>query len=341
MYDFIFKQHHCHSNRFSTALLAISMLTGLVLSVMYMLETCTEACSDAAVYSIFGFDFSLFGILFFTAALLMLCFRKRYYQIHLALLLMMFASAGAELHFIWLQKFEIGTWCPICLSIAAAVYCGCAILSYETLRSGNMKLKLKRLILMLVAMLIGVTTSIAGVARQADASPDLYLGKKKSSTVVYFVSDWFCPACKALEPRIEEIYNSINKKVKVGFIDFPIHRESNNYTPYNLQFLMFEKAKYPKLRAALAKVAKQTKKPTDAQVQAAITPLGVKLRQLDNADLLYGMQHNMTVYRGYDVNATPSIVVVNEKNKKQKNLVGGGQITIQAVKDAIAYVTAP
>jgi len=341
MYDFLFNERHGESNNVTTVLAALSVLAGLALSVMYKLDICTEACSDAAVYKMFGMDFSLFGIFFFITALVMLLLRARFHQLHLALLIMMFSSAGAELYFIWLQKYEIGKWCPICLSIAAAVYCGCAVLSYETLRSGSMKSKLKRIPLMFAAIAIGITVSLFGVAKEADASPDLFLGKSKSNVTVYFVSDWFCPACKALEPRIEEIYKSIHKQVRVSFIDFPIHRESNNFTPYNLQFLMFEKAKYPKLRAALATVAKQTKRPTDAQVQSAIAPLGVKLRQLDNSDLLYGMQHNMTVYRGYAVNATPSVIVVNEKNKKHKVLVGGGEITTQTVREAITSVTAP
>lgn len=338
MYDFLFNERQGESNIVTTVLIAISMLAGLTLSIMYKLDICTEACSDAAVYKIFGLDFSLFGILFFGTTLVLQIFRKRFQLLHLVLLMMMFSSAGAELYFIWLQKYEIGKWCPICLSIATAVYCGCAVLSYETLRSGSMKSKLKRIALILVALTIGITASIVGVAKEADAASDLFLGKSRSNVTVYFVSDWFCPACKALEPRIEDIYQSIHKQVRVSFIDFPIHRESNNYTPYNLQFLMFEKAKYPKLRAALATVAKQTKKPTDAQVQAVIAPLGVKLRQLDNSDILYGMQHNITVYRGYDVNATPSVIVVNEKTKKHKTLVGGNQITSQAVKDAISEI---
>ncbi len=329
----------CQSNRITTSLVGLALFAGLVLSVMYSFDVCTEACSEAATYTIFGFNFSLFGIIFFSTAFLPLIARKRFPAAHIFLVFFMFCSAGAELHFIWLQKFEIGKWCPICLSIATAVYCGCAVLSYETLRRGTMKATLKRLTIMLVAMTVGITASLTGVAKETQASPDYFLGKKKSAITVYFVSDWFCPACRELEPKIDEMFTSIEKEARIAFIDFPIHPETNNYTPYNLQFLAFEKAKYLQLRAALAGLAKKTKTPTPEQVQAAIYPLGVKLRQTDYNDVVQGLQTNLTTYRGFGVTATPSVVVVHEKTRKQKILVGGNQITLPAIQAALVEVS--
>lgn len=305
---------------------------------MYMLDICTEACSDAAAFTIFGLNFSLFGVIFFIAAFIPIAIRKRLPAAHLILLLMFFSAAGAELHFIWLQKYVIGKWCPICLVIASVVYSGCAVLTYETIRGGTMKNNFKHFIIKFAAIAIGISAAIFGVSKESQAGLDLFLGKKNSAVTVYFISDWFCPACRELEPRIEEIYNQVSKKARIAFIDYPIHPETNNYTPFNLQFLAFEKAKYLKLRAALTELAKKTKKPTPEQVQAAVSPFGVKLRQIDYSDTLYGLQYNLTTYRGFGVDSTPSVVVANDKNKKQKILVGVNQITLSAVKDAISEV---
>lgn len=336
--DFI-NGYHNKSSRASTILITLATIAGLVLSIMYLYGVCTEACSEAATFKILGLNFSLFGVVFFTAAFVSIIIRTHYPAANLLLLVFFFSAAGAELHFIWLQKYVIGTWCPICLSIATSVYCGCAVLLYETLRSRTMRNNFKRILIIVAAMTIGITTSILGVAKESQATPDYFLGKKKSAVTVYFVSDWFCPACRTLEPKIDEIYAHVSKEARVAFIDLPIHPETHNYTPYNLQFLAFEKTKYPQLRAALSNLAKKTKSPTPEQVQAAIDHLGVKLRQTDYADILYGLQSNMTTYKGYGVNSTPSVIVVHEKNKKQKILVGGVQITLPSIQAAILEVS--
>jgi len=72
-------------------------------------------------------------------------------------------------------------------------------------------------------------------------------------------------------------------------------------------------------------------------VQAVVAPLGVILRMMDNADILYGLQSNLTVYRGHNVKSTPTVVVSNAKTKKDKLLVGDA-ISEQAVKASIAEV---
>jgi len=85
-------------------------------------------------------------------------------------------------------------------------------------------------------------------------------------------------------------------------------------------------------------LALKSKNPTESEVNAAVAPLHVKLGKIDNSDTLYGMQSNLMVYRGYNVNSTPSVVVTNSKTKKTKLLVGDGQINEQSVKAAIIEV---
>ena len=202
-----------------------------------------------------------------------------------------------------------------------------------------MSMFIKHLTLMAIALVIGLTGAVLGVKKEAAAAGiDPYLGKMDSATTVYFISDWFCPGCRKIEPAIEKMYPEIAKMAKIGFVDFPIHPETSNFTPYNLQFLVHEKDKYIQLRKALTELSLKTKSPTNEDVQAVIAPLGVKLRQLNFMDAITGMKLNESIYRGFAVTATPTIVVTNAKTKKTKKLVGDNQIKRQTVLDAIAAV---
>lgn len=327
------------STRTSSALLWLAATAGLLLSVMDLLGICTAACSETAKYTIVGLDFGWFGLGFFLLLLVLLALRRFITWLHLFLVMLLSGAAGAELYFIWLQKFVIGRWCPVCLSIATAVYLGTAVLLYETFRRKPMRENRTTAVCMLVALALGLLVSVFGVTKDAHATLDFYLGKPKSPVTVYFISDWFCPACQQIESRLLDIYARVSKDTRVAFIDFPIHHETSNFTPYNLQFLAFEKARYPVLREALSGLARKTRTPSPEEVQAAVAPHGVKLRQMNYADILHGMQLNLTTYRGFDVTATPSVVVDHAKTRKHKVLVGDKQITLQGVQAAIAEVS--
>jgi thioredoxin family protein len=321
----------------------LATMSGLVLSVVSLLKICSS-CSETARYRVFGMDFGWFGIAFFVVLTIVIALQSRYAGFSWIASLMFFASAGAECRFIWIQKYEIGQWCPICLSIASAVFIACIGITWYTFQNYSakgaaMKSKLVYIVLVTIFFITGLGSSMVGVKKEADAAElDLFLGKVSSPTTVYIVSDWFCPSCRKVEPAIEKMYPELAKVVKISFVDLPIHKETLNFTPYNLQFLSYEKAKYISLRKALAELSLKTKNPSEAEVQAAVMPLGVKLHQANYSDTLYGMQFNLTVYRGYGVNSTPSVVVTNSKTKKTKVLVGDVQISEQAVKAAITEV---
>ncbi len=324
-------------------ILWFAVAAGLILSVVALVKICSS-CSETANYRVFGLDFGWFGIGFFSLLSIIAALRKRFSWCGWIAALMVFGAVGAEAYFIWIQKYDIGQWCPICLSLAAMVFAACIGITWDSFRTytakgATMKSKLVYLVLASLFFVIGLGTAVTGVKKVAEAAElDLFLGKTSSPTTVYFVSDWFCPACRKVEPVIEKMYPELAKSVKVGFVDFPIHKETLNFTPYNLQFLAFEKGKYISLRKALANLSLKNSNPSEADVKAAVAPLGVKLRQMNYSDTLYGMQFNLTVYRGYNVHSTPTVVVINAKTKKNKLLVGDVQINLAAVKAAIADV---
>lgn len=321
----------------------LATAAGFTLSIASILKICS-ACSETAAFTIFGMDFGWFGIGYFLLLAALLLIRRWFAWADWLAVSLLFAAAGAESRFIWLQKYVIGQWCPICLWIAASVCLGCAAKTYETsvghiIKGAGMKSRVKLFIVVCAMTAIGLVGAIVGVKKESEAAElDLFLGKAKSPVTVYFISDWFCPGCRKIEPAIEKMFPEIARSARVSFVDFPIHKETLNFTPFNLQFLYFEKGKYIPLRRALGELAIKTKNPAPEEVQAAIAHLGVKLRQVNYSDILYGMQANLSVYRGFNINSTPSVVVTNTKTKKTKVLVGERQISEQAVKSAIDEV---
>jgi hypothetical protein len=324
----------------------LGILAGMVLSIISQLKICS-ACSETAQYRIVGLEFGWVGIDWFGMLIVIQMLKKRFVLFQFFVPLALFASAGAEGHFIWIQKYEIGQWCPICLGIAAAVFLACSAIVWDVLANKQVQgvimiSRWKFFLTASVALLLGLGGSLLGTGNESRAAEaDLFLGKRSSQTTVYVVSDWFCPVCRKLEPEIDRLIPELSKSVRLGFVDFPIHKETLNFTPYNLQFLTHEKDKYPALRKALAELALKTKKPTDAEVQSAIAPLGVKLREISYADTLTGMQSNMTFYQSNKIKSTPSVVVANAKTGKSKTLVGEKQISEAAIKAAIIDVEKP
>ena len=331
-------------NAVAGILLWLALLAGLTLSVLSGLKMCTSMCSETAKYTIFDLDFGWFGCAFFGLLILVLIFR-RHIPCSTALMLYGISLAlGAELQLIWIQKYVIGSWCPVCLGIAAMVATAFLTLLYQlsaTLMAsgGTMKTRFTHITLMILALLVGLGTALAGVRKEAEAAgPDIYLGKRHSDTTVYFVSDWFCPVCRKVEPEIEKAFPDISATARVAFVDMPLHAATSNITPYNLQFMTYDKDKYMRLRHVLSELSSTTENPAPEQVQAAVAPLGVTLRPINFAELMNGVKFFDSIYRGFGVKFTPTVVIDNPKTKKRKLLVGSHEINRNAIKGAIAEV---
>ena len=125
---------------------------------------------------------------------------------------------------------------------------------------------------------------------------------------------------------------------RVAFVDMPIHADTSNITPYNLQFMIYDKDKYMRLRHVLDELSRTTNNPTPEQVQAAVAPLGITLRPLNFVELMNGVKLFESLFRGFGVKSTPTVVIDNPKTKKRKLLVGSREINRNAIKEAIAEV---
>jgi len=315
---------------------ALLILTGLTLAILSGTDLCSfNGCSEAHEYRLFDISLPLVGTLYFCILTITMLLSSRFSSFTPLVNLALAGGAGAETVMIHLQKNVIQAWCPLCLGIAATVYLLCVVAIFSTViesrenKTMNKRRLFAKSLLLLVAALAGFTISFVGIKKPEAAGIDASLGKQNSKVEVYIFSDWLCPICIKIEPVLEAALPQIEKRAKIHFIDKPVHKESMNFVPYHLSFLVNEKPKYMQLRKVLFQLAKSNKNPSFQDVQTAVTPLGVTYKQLSFMDVSQMMAQSQALSTEYKVSGTPTVVVVNRSSKKSKTLVGGKDITAE------------
>jgi uncharacterized membrane protein len=335
--------------------IAIPFAAAWILSAMSWLGICSDGCEETDLYRFFGFPLSSLGFGYFTVCGLAFLTRNRFRFSGFLIPVLLSGALGSEFVLLWIQKYVIGRWCPLCVGIAFSVAAACVLSAFERLpgvairiRGGERNLVMKRLAgktaLILFAFLAGIGVTAMGLKKPdafAAGLPvkSLAFGDTESSSEVYFVTDWFCPACRVAEPEILKSARNVMRQAKVVFVDYPVHPETINFIPYNLSFIVREKAKYLEIREAMATLARKTKEPTPEDVQAAITPIGVKYVPLNYADVLAGMQHFNALVKRFKVPGTPAVVVLDSRTGKTKTFFGISEITADNILKAVAEVS--
>lgn len=324
-------------------LISLALFSALVFSILSWLELCVEHCSANQDYRLLGLPFAMVGVSFFTLLLALHLLSKRYAFLSRLVGWMVASALGAEAMFIIIQKYEIGHWCPVCLSIAASVAIAALILFMrylknfkETLQShnrGDIMRTLKKGLTSFSFVLFGFLMAFIGVDKHnyAEAAVDdikeqIAFGNKKSPIEFYFITDWYCPSCKKVEPIIEKIYPRIKSEVRFYFIDYPIHRKSLNYTPYNLAFMINDKTHYFQARHALSVLSDSTESPTDKDVKKFAKKDRLNFKELSFLEIRAGIDYFDTIVEKFDIRATPTVIITNVKNKKVVKLEGRDEI---------------
>lgn len=337
------------------ALASIALAAGLSLSLLSLWEFCTTACAEGNKYRIFGIPFAWAGVGFFLSTSILWIFSFRFPQ---ALTLFKCAVAcgiGAESYFLYVQKYLIGKWCPICLGVFACIALLTAIVAVDyfkqlAITKGNRSLFMQQvkngigfisLSLMTVLLMAFGVVKTEKVFSETIGNEPLYFGNKTNAVDVYVFTDWFCPACRKAEASIEKQAPMIAKLARLFFIDVPIHDESMNFIPYNLSFMLKEKTKYLKLRHKLEDLASKDKTPSDQDVQKLAESIGTRYHQLDYSEVNQGIKYFQNTASKYGVDSTPTIVVVNPKTKKSKKLTGAKEIGNANFPELIHSLSSP
>lgn len=332
--------------------LTIPIIAGFILSIISWLHLCSSTCIEGHNYRIYGFAFETLGFAFFPIITIMHVFSRKFPVLSTFVGWSICAALGSEIMFIYVQKYNIGSWCPVCLSIAASLAIAGMISFYGYyINFKNSIEKENREEIMnsiykgfsgICFFVIGFVFAFGGIAKynklqamENDIQSKIAFGNLNSPIEVYIFTDWACGGCRSIEPTLEALAPKIMKKAKLTFIDQEVHPATLNYIPYNLSFMINNKSKYFELRRALTKLSLQTKEPTDTQVEALATHLGTQYKQLNYADVQVGTKYFERLVKQLNVEGTPSVVVISKNNKKGKKLEGAEEITEANIMRAI------
>lgn len=336
-------------------LMSVTFLSGLVLSILSWLELCVENCSVSHDYRLFNLPFAAAGIFFFTTMILFHFLSRHYSFLSQVVGGLIALALGAEIVFMAVQHYQIRHWCPVCVSIAGLVVLATFLLMigyFKNVKSaiqnhnrGDIMQHIIKGLNFLLFVLGGFLIAFVGVgkfnaveAAVIDIKERMVFGNKKSPIEIYFVTDWFCPACKKAEADIETLYPEIKNQVAFYFIDYPIHKKSLNFTPYNLAFMINNKPQYFKARRVLIRLANKTETPTAENVEKAAKKKGIAFKELPFIDVKTGIEFFEEIVDKYQLRSTPSVVITNPKKNQVIKFEGRDQISNKKILEGIERI---
>ena len=158
------------NRRTLSILLWLALSTGWLVSTFSVIqELCmVSACRDTAVFTIFGLNMGWFGIAYFSLILIVQWLRKKVCRLDWVFSALLFSGIGAELRLLWIQKYVIGGWCPLCVTICCALFIAALLLTVEKVQGagseqGRGKNLLGWLALSLAMSAAGLTIAVVGV----------------------------------------------------------------------------------------------------------------------------------------------------------------------------------
>lgn len=152
--------------RLISIVLWLALSTGLIVSIFSVMEEMclATACRDTASFTFFGVNLGWFGIAYFILVLILLWLCNSDYRLEWALSAMIFAGIGAELRLLWIQKYVIGSWCPLCVTISCALLAAAMSLVIMRVSGGRRATRLVRWLVFVVAMIAaGLAIALVGV----------------------------------------------------------------------------------------------------------------------------------------------------------------------------------
>lgn len=323
-------------------LASLLIIAGLVLTAVSALKLCSETCNQAHNYRLLGLPFEVGGGVYFSLLAALHFGSLKWPRLGNFVPALILLGLGAETYFIYVQKYEIGVWCPVCLSIAATVFLlGLCYIKIRINQGVFMKNWLSSASFMGV-FFVGLAIANLGLTKidklqavEDRIKEDIKFGNKSSPVEVYVFTDWACPACRAIEPALEKMAPKITQQAQLIFVDTVVHPETLNYAPYNISFMVNAKPSYFDVREALSKLSIKTKKPNDQDIAKAVAPLRVTYKELPYEDVTVAMRYFEDLVERFKITGTPTIAIVNRDAKKGKKLAGIDEISEANVLKAI------
>jgi len=283
------------------ALTVVLALIGIGVMVAYAF--CLGSCSYLKG-DILGFDLKYLGIAYLAAVLLMAFLRKTL----LCLLLLAF-GAGGELFLIGYQ-IRADVYCPYCLTFGAAVFAALAV-NFEWARKGLAALAAVTGLFFFLVFFSG-STEPGGFS---NSSAPTY---GRGPVEVRLYTDYFCEPCRAEEGQVAALITELVKKdrIRVLFIDTPIHEETVLYAGYFLSALNARPDEglslALKARAALFAAAAGQVKGKEA-LESFLKGKGLRLKPLDTNPAFNVFGKYLKEDR---IQSTPTCVIIEPQGKR-------------------------
>ena len=281
--------------RFLTILLA---LIGIAVTVAYAL--CLGACSYLKG-DILGIDLKYLGIFYMAVVLLLAWFRK-----HVLSLLLLGFGAGGEIFLVGYQV-HTGIYCPYCLAFGATILLAFAV-NFERTRKALAALAAAAGLLFFLLFFSGSTTPVY-------AAEPVMSAFGTGPVEVRLYTDYFCEPCAAEEAEVIALVAELvgKNRVRILFIDTPVHPETVLYADYFLAALNARKdfRQAVAARGALFEAAGQKIKGKEA-LEAFLKAKGLDIRPFNTAPLF-------KIFANYlkedKINATPTCVIIGQTGK--------------------------
>jgi thiol-disulfide isomerase/thioredoxin len=155
---------------------------------------------------------------------------------------------------------------------------------------------------------------------------------------VLIFSDYFCPPCQALEPKLEPVLDALYKqgRVKITFVDTPMHRE----TPLFAKFYLYAAKAAPDYRAAMrarqvlfALAGKENVFWMDERIEEAYRKEKIAFTPFDFRTVQPELNRLISEHR---VDSTPTCVILSP-GKKAEKYTGAGDILkgLQSIRSTL------
>jgi thiol-disulfide isomerase/thioredoxin len=168
---------------------------------------------------------------------------------------------------------------------------------------------------------------ICSIAPAAGAEKEAVPAYGQGPHEVLIFSDYFCPPCQALEPKLEPVLDALYKQgsVKITFVDTPMHRE----TPLFAKFYLYAAKATPDYRAAVrarqvlfALAGKENVFWMDERIEEAFRKEKIAYTPFDFRTVQPALNGLIKQHR---VDATPTCVILSPGAKAEKH-TGAGDI---------------
>ncbi len=168
---------------------------------------------------------------------------------------------------------------------------------------------------------------ICSIAPAAGAEKEAIPSYGQGPHEVLIFSDYFCPPCQTLEPKLEPVLDALYKQgnVKIRFVDTPMHKE----TPLFAKFYLYAAKAAPDYRAALrarqvlfALAEKENVFWMDERIEEAFRKEKIAYKPFDFRTVQPELNRLISEHR---VDSTPTCAILSQGAKARK-YVGAGDI---------------